>query len=248
MKKQFSGEFFGTFILVFFGCGSVAGSILFDNFQGLFQIASIWGIAVTLAIFFAAPLSGAHLNPAMTLAFVAVDKFSKKKIPLYFLAQFSGAFLAAALLFLLFQHQISSLELNSTIERGSSKSLNTARIFGEYYPGSMFTAFLAEFLGTGLLAFFAFIFIEKARKNQLPDWFIPLGIGLVLTLLIAIFAPLSMAGFNPARDLAPRLFSSLAGWKSLPFQANGMGWLTVYVVAPFLGAPLGAWLAKKTPA
>lgn len=248
MKKQLTGEIVGTFILVFFGCGSVAGSVLFDSFDGLFQIAVIWGMAVALAIAITGPLSGAHLNPAITCAFMLVDGFPKRKVPLYLAGQFTGAFLAAAVLFFLFERDITALEESSQIVRGQSGSEATARIFGEYYPPGPLIgpAFLAEFLGTAMLAFFIFALIEKNRRTPLPDWLIPFGVGLSLAILISIFAPLSMAGFNPARDLAPRIFSSLAGWKLLPFQANGMGWLVVYVIAPLLGGPAGAWLAKKT--
>jgi glycerol uptake facilitator protein len=64
-------------------------------------------------------------------------------------------------------------------------------------------------------------------------------IGLTVTILISLLGPLTMAALNPARDLAPRIFSSVAGWGSIPFTANGVGWLTVYVVAPILGALAG---------
>lgn len=247
MKRQFTGELIGTFLLVFFGCGAVAGDILFNAFSGLFQIAAIWGIAVTIAIFIAGPLSGAHLNPAITLAFVTVGDVPKKKLPLYFGGQFTGAFLAAGALYLLFSPAIATFEAKERITRGARGSEITAKIFGEYHAASttMVSAFFAEFLGTTLLAFLVFALIDKRRKTPLPDWLIPIGIGLTLTILISIFAPISMAGFNPARDLAPRIFSALAGWKSHPFEANGWSWLSVYVAAPFLGGPLGAWLAKK---
>lgn len=247
MKKQLIGEVVGTFILVFFGCGAVAGSVLFGSFEGLFDIAAIWGIAVALAITLARPLSGAHLNPAMTLAFALMGDFKKRKIPLYFFGQFLGAFLAAVVLYLLFGSAIESFELEKGITRGSPGSEQSALIFGEYFDSKtpMRTAFLAEFLGTALLAFFVFGIVEKEHRTPLPNWLIPFSIGLALTILISIFAPLSMAGFNPARDLAPRIFSMLAGWETHPFRANGAGWLVVYVLAPFLGGPIGALLAKK---
>ena len=74
---------------------------------------------------------------------------------------------------------------------------------------------------------------------------VPFAIGLALTALICIFAPLTMAGFNPARDLAPRVFSALAGWKSIPFSTNGIGWLTVYVISPCLGALAGGFVSRR---
>ena len=247
MKKEFTGELVGTFLLVFFGCGAVAASVCFDAFEGLLQIAAIWGIAVALAISLAGPLSGAHLNPAITLAFATVNGFPKNKIPHYFAGQFAGAFLAAGALYLLFGSAIHLFESTHAITRGNPGSEASAQIFGEFHSTdtSMGNAFVAEFLGTTLLSFFVFGLINKHRCSPLPEWIIPVSIGLALTILISIFAPISMAGFNPARDLAPRIFSSLAGWGSHPFQANGMSWLVVYVFGPFLGGPTGAWLAKK---
>jgi glycerol uptake facilitator protein len=247
MKREFTGELVGTFLLVFFGCGAVAVSVCFDAFDGLFQIAAIWGIAVALAIALTGPLSGAHLNPAITLAFATVDGFPTRKIPHYFAGQFAGAFLAAGGLYLLFDPAIQLFESAHGLTRGHAGSEATAKIFGEFHSPEipMGNAFFAEFLGTALLAFFIFGIINKCRNTPLPDWLIPLSIGLALTILISIFAPISMGGFNPARDLAPRIFSSLAGWESIPFTTNGMSWLIVYVLGPFLGGPVGAWLAKK---
>jgi glycerol uptake facilitator-like aquaporin len=86
-------------------------------------------------------------------------------------------------------------------------------MFGEYHPEviPVATAFFGEFLGTAFLAFVIFALTDKRRADPLPTWLIPPAIGVTLTLLISLFAPLSMAGFNPARDFAPRLFSVLAG-------------------------------------
>ena len=77
------------------------------------------------------------------------------------------------------------------------------------------------------------------RNASRPQGLTPITIGLTVTLLISLLGPLTMAALNPARDLAPRIFSALAGWGSVPFTANGWGWLTVYVVAPFVGAIAG---------
>lgn len=247
MRKKFASELLGTFLLVFFGCGAVAGETLFNAFGSLLLIAAIWGIGVALAISLTGPLSGAHLNPAITLSFALLDGFPKKLIPLYLSGQFAGAFLAASSLYLLFGPTISAFEASEGIVRGREGSEQTARIFGEFHSptSSLPSVFFAEFLGTLLLAFCVFRVVDLNRANKLPEWLLPIMIGLSLTVLISIFAPISMAGFNPARDLAPRIFSSLAGWQAYPFQANGISWLVTYVIAPFLGAPLGAYLARK---
>ena len=247
MKKAFIGEFMGTFILVFFGCGAVAVEVIFGALGSLLPIATLWGIGVALAIAITGPLSGAHLNPAITLAFAFLTDFSFKRIPLYFSAQLLGSFLAAATLFVLFEAPLTEMEQEQGIQRAAEGGERTAKIFGEFHNPEfgLATPFAAEFLGTSLLAFIIFSLIDKRQRTRRPDWVIPIAIGAGLALIISIFAPLSMAGFNPARDFAPRLFSSFAGWKALPFHINGSSWFLVYILAPFLGAPLGAWLAVK---
>ncbi|MBK1834841.1 MIP/aquaporin family protein [Roseibacillus ishigakijimensis] len=249
MKRAIiSGEVLGTFLLVFFGCGAVAGSVIFDSFGDLFAIAIIWGLGLMIAILLAAPLSGAHLNPAISLAFCCAGELDKKHLPLYLAGQFLGAFLAATVLYLLIHEPLASYENRIGIQRSEQGSEQTARIFGEFHSPSISTqtAALAEFLGTGLLAFVIFLLTDK-RRPPFPPWFLSLAIGMTLTVLISLFAPFSMAGFNPARDLAPRFFSSLAGWGRLPFQVNGASWWLVYLLAPCLGAIGGGLLAKHPP-
>jgi len=137
-SKEFIGETLGTFLLVLFGCGSVAVSVLFNAYQGIVQIALVWGIGVTLAIYLTRHLSCAHLNPAVTLAMVISKRMSVRKLPIYLIAQFIGAFLAGAAIYLLFSPSISVFENTHNIIRGSAESVQTAKMFGEYYsaPGS----------------------------------------------------------------------------------------------------------------
>lgn len=256
MPRWFSGELIGTFLLVFFGCGSVATAVALDVPVGLFQVAIVWGLGLSVAIFVSAGASGAHLNPAITLAFAFVRDFPKARILGYFAAQFLGAFAAAAMVYLLFGGAIQRFESQNGIERGKPGSEASAMVFGEYYPNPgakpltegasavvpHWRAIAAEFFGTALLALAIFGFTNRENKSG-PAAITALAIGFTLTTLICIFAPLTMAGFNPARDLAPRVFSSLVGWGSLPFTVNGIGWLTVYVLAPCGGAFLGAVIA-----
>lgn len=258
MKGPFLGELFGTFLLVFFGCGAVASSVVEGAPVGLFQVAVVWGMGLSVAIYLTGGLGGAHLNPAITLAFAALTPFPWRRIPVYLLAQFLGAFLAAAAVYGLYGGSIQSYEAAQGIERGALGSEASAMIFGEYYPNpggaalvaperdrvTSSRAFFAEFLGTALLALVVFGFTARSNKGG-PAGLTPIAIGIALTTLICVFAPISMAGFNPARDLAPRLFSSLAGWGGVPFTTNGTGWITVYLLAPCLGALTGAWLSRR---
>lgn len=254
----FAAELLGTFLLVLFGCGSVATAVTLGAPVGLFQVAIVWGLGLALAITVTGAHSGAHLNPAITLAFAVWTDFPKSRIAGYVVAQLLGAFIAAAVVYLLFGPAIAVFEAGAAITRGEVGSEASAMVFGEYFPNpggivwdgdhlarvALPQALLAEFLGTALLALG--IFSLTANGNPFASGSAtPWAIGGLLTALICLFAPLTMAGFNPARDLAPRLFSSLAGWGSYPFAANGSGWLTVYILAPIAGAITGAWLGCR---
>jgi len=109
-RKEFIGEMLGTFVLVLFGCGSVAVSVLFNEYHGLLQIALVWGIGVTLAIYLTRHLSCAHLNPAVSIAMVLSKRMKAGKLPVYLLSQFLGAFVAGLILYLLFSSSIVSFE------------------------------------------------------------------------------------------------------------------------------------------
>jgi glycerol uptake facilitator protein len=103
---------------------------------------------------------------------------------------------------------------------------------------SPLAAFGAEVIGTAILVLVISCVTDERNKAR-PQVLTAAAIGLTVTLLISLLGPLTMACFNPARDFAPRVFSSLAGWGAVPFQVNGFGWLTVYVLAPLLGGILG---------
>ena len=252
------GEITGTFLLVFFGCGAVATSVLTGAQAGVFQVAIVWGLGIATAIYLTGSLSGAHLNPAVTVALAVWGAFPKSRVLPYIAAQMAGAFLAAGVLFLIYRDALSAYESAHAITRGGAGSEATAMIFGEYFPNpggkplteaaravmSPLSAFIAEVCGTAVLLF-VICGVTDERNPSRPGVLTAATIGLTVTLLISLLGPLTMACFNPARDLAPRIFSSLAGWGSVPFTANGAGWLTVYVFAPLLGGLLGAGLYQK---
>ncbi len=246
---DFAGEAIGTFILVFFGCGSVAVTVLFAAHAGLFQVAAIWGTGVTLAIYATRHLSCAHLNPAVSLAMVIGRRMAPQKLPAYLCGQFGGAFLAAAVLYLLFGESIAAYENMHAIVRGAPESVRTAMLFGEFYPNpgsgaaAMVTAtnaFAAEATGTFVLVFLIFSLTEGCNVGRPNEALAPLFIGLTVTVIICILAPLTQAGLNPARDLSPRLFAWLAGWREAAMPDAGYGFLTVYVLGPLTGGSLSA--------
>ncbi len=251
-SKWIIGEFLGTFLLVLFGCGSVATAVALQAQVGLFQVAIVWGFGLTVAILLTMRLSGAHLNPAITIAMTVFRSFPKRLAIGYIGVQFLGAFSAGLLILLIYGGAIERFENDNGITRGEVGSEASGMIFGEFYPNpggaalsekdrdtvTMGHAFLSELVGTGLLALVIFGITDR-KNNPLPEWLIPFIIGITLTVLISLFAPISMGGFNPARDLAPRIVSSISGWKSIPFSVNGTGWLIVYIAGPIFGALIG---------
>jgi glycerol uptake facilitator protein len=255
LPAWFVGESVGTFILVFFGCGSVASAVLTGAQMGIFQVAIVWGIAISTAIYLTASLSGAHLNPAVTLAFAVWSDFRWRNVPRHLFAQCVGAFAASAALYGAFHGVLRQFEAVHHITRGAPGSEASAMIFAQYFPNpggqaltafgraavSPLTAFGVEALGTAILMLVIFCSIDE-RNGSRPQVLTPVTIGLTVTILISILGPLTQAGFNPTRDLIPRLFSAMVGWGAVPFTANGLGWLTVYVVAPVVGAVAGGGL------
>jgi glycerol uptake facilitator protein len=251
------GEVLGTFFLVFFGCGSVCAAVLHGAQVGVFQVAIVWGIGIALAIYLTASLSGAHLNPAVTLAAGLFTDFKLKRVLPYMAAQMTGAFLAAAVLYLIYGGSLVQFEQKKGIVRGQPGSEASAMVFGEYYPNPggdpltadriktvpMWRAFAIEVIGTGILVT-VILGLTDRRNTGRPDGLAAVFIGLTVTLLISLVGPLTMACFNPARDFAPRVFSCIAGWGSVPFTVNSWGWLTVYICAPFLGGIAGGALWK----
>jgi glycerol uptake facilitator protein len=251
------GEFLGTFLLVFFGCGSVCTAVTTGALVGVFQVAMVWGLGIATAIYLTASLSGAHLNPAVTISLATWGDFPRSRVPGYIAVQMAGAFVSAAMLYMIFGGAIAEFEAKNGIARGQAGSEASAMVFGEFYPNPMgkplketnpqrmsqARAFVAELVGTALLLLVIFCVTDANNRNG-PQILTAATIGLTITMLISLLGPLTMACFNPARDLGPRLFSCVAGWGSVPFTANGTGWLVVYIVAPILGGLLGGFIYR----
>ncbi len=242
---------------MFFGCGSVSAAVLTGAQVGIFQIAIVWGIGIALAIYLTASLSGAHLNPAVTLALATWKKHPWKEVPLYLVSQLLGAFCAAAVLFWIYSAPLLAYETKTGIQRGTPESVATAMLFGEYYPNpsgkpmdqapfpiSTPQAFGIELIGTFLLVLSIFGLTDD-KNGARPREGTAIFIGLTVTILISLLGPLTMASFNPARDLGPRIFSLFAGWGTVPFTANGIGWWFVYLLGPMIGALIGGGFYQK---
>ena len=246
--KDFIGEMMGTFVLTLLGCCSVAVAILFGEYNSIFQIGLVWGLGVTLAIFLTRNICCAHLNPAVSVAMVVAGRMGAKRLPLYLVAQLVGAVLAGLVLFGLFSASIGHYEIAHEIVRGSAASVDTARMFGEFYPNpgdasvsvvSLPLAMCAEGFGTFLLALFIFALTEDCNVDLQPVF-----IGLTVSSIIFFIAPLTQAGLNPARDLGPRIVAYLAGWGDAALPDKVGGWFWVYVLAPIIGSSLAALFFK----
>ena len=251
-SKEFIGESLGTFMMVLFGCGSVAVSVLFGAYQSILQIAIVWGLGVTLSIYLTRHLSCAHLNPAVTLAMVIGKRMSVSKLPVYLFAQFVGAFLAGFVLYVLFAPSISAFESSHHIIRGTAESVQTAKMFGEYYaiPGSLAVVSMplaigAEAFGTFLLILMIFALTEGCNVGRPDEAITPLFIGLTVSAIICLIAPLTQAGLNPARDFGPRVVAWLTGWGSAAFPDQNGGFFLVYILGPSVGGILAALFFVK---
>ena len=218
--KDFIGEMLGTFVLTLMGCCSVAVAVLFDEYNSIFQIGLVWGLGVTLAIFLTRNICCAHLNPAVSVAMVLAGRMEARRLPLYIAAQLVGAVLAGLVLFGLFSASICHYEAVHEIVRGTAASVDTARMFGEFYPNpgdagvsvvSLPLAMFAEGFGTFLLALFIFALTEDCNVGRPSSDLQPMFIGLTVSSIIFFIAPLTQAGLNPARDLGPRLVAYFAG-------------------------------------
>ncbi len=229
-----------------------------------------------LAIYCVGAISGAHLNPAMTIAFALWGRHRWSWVLPYILGQWVGAFLAAGVLFLIFQGFLAAKEEEKGVVRGEPGSIVTAMCYGEYSPNpgsiasmagqfdaaayeklkgrfSPTAAWFTEFLGTMILALVVFALTDpnnKAASDHLgrpTANLAPVFIGLTVSALISVMAPLTQAGFNPARDFGPRCFAYIAGWGSVALPGlSDVSWLTVYILAPIVGAIAGSTLYQVT--
>jgi glycerol uptake facilitator protein len=254
LTANFVGELLGTFILVFFGCGVVASATLFSAHTGLFQVAGIWGIGVTLAIYTSRHLSCAHLNPAVSVGMVIAGRMEPRKLPAYLAAQFLGAFLAGWILLGIFGDSIAGYEAFHRILRGSPESVITASLFGEYFPNpsapaavaivTKAMAVLVEALGTFFLVTIIFFLTEDCNVGRPSSDIAPVFIGLTVMGIISLLAPLTQAGLNPARDFGPRLVACLTGWGSVAIPGPRGGFFSVYILGPLLGGVAAALLFR----
>lgn len=236
--REAAAEFFGTFILIAFGVGVVAQTVLSKEVNGSFLAINIgWGIAVMLGIYTSAGVSGAHLNPAVTVALAVHRQFPWAKVLPYSVAQIAGAFAASAVVFLTYREAFSAFDGGARMVEGATA---TAGIFATYPKPYLSIAggFVDQVVGTMLLM--AGVLAVTDQKNVAPPaWLTGPLVGLLVVAIGVAFGSNAGYAINPARDFGPRLFTFVAGWGSGVFTA-GNGWWWVPVAAPIAGAILGA--------
>ena len=142
ISRAMAGELLGTYLLVLFGTGSVASAVLTGAQVGLWQVAAVWGFGVTVAIYVSVGLSGAHLNPAVSLSMAVLRPadFPVRRLLPYVASQLSGAVLAGGTVALLFGPMLRRFEAARGIVRGTPGSELSAMVFGEYFPNPAFSA------------------------------------------------------------------------------------------------------------
>jgi glycerol uptake facilitator protein len=244
-----SAEFAGTMILILFGCGVVAqvvaGGALTDPPGGLGNHDSIswaWGLAVTLGVYVAARLSGAHLNPAVTVALAVFKGFSWRKVAPYVLAQTAGAFVAALLVRWNYTEALAKADPGHTLKTQFVFSTlpangNTA------LPVHEWGAFRDQVIGTAILLLLIMALTDLLNSPPGAN-LAPFIIGLVVVAIGMAFGTNAGYAINPARDFGPRLASFITGYGGAWRDQYGNFYFWVPIVAPLIGGVLGAGLYK----
>jgi glycerol uptake facilitator len=249
-------ELIGTFVLICFGDGVVAMAVAALNQSGrgteIFQASGDWlligwgwGFAVTFGVYVAGGISGAHINPAVTVAFAARRDFPWRKVPGYIAAQLVGAFLGAFLVYIVYKGAIDSYERANHIVRGDPNSVPTYSIFATFpakYLGNWVGPFVDQVVGTAFLL--AFIFALTDERNQPPRANLaPLIVGFVVVAIGVSFGANAGYAINPARDFGPRVFAAIAGWGKVALPGdygNVNTYFWIPIIGPFLGGLIGA--------
>jgi MIP family channel proteins len=233
--REALAEFLGTFVLIMFGVGVVAQVVLSGQTAGTYlSINFAWGLGVVMGCYVAGGVSGAHLNPAVTLALAVHRGFAWSKVAPYMLAQLAGAFAAAAVVYLTYAPAFDQFDGGVRQVLGPQ---GTGGIFATYPQAFLSTfpaGFIDQFVGTALLMLVV-LAISDARNAPPAAHMAPLIVGLLVVAIGMAFGFNAGYAINPARDLGPRLFTAIAGWGGEVFRA-GNSWWWVPIVAPPLGA------------
>jgi glycerol uptake facilitator protein len=247
-------EFLGTFVLILIGCGSVAVAVVGLSGSGRqtgdfgpanwLIISWGWGLAVVFGVYVAGGISGAHINPAVTLGFAARGHFPWRKVLPYWAAQLVGAFIAASVVYATYHWAIDAF--NAKEGTGREKSLPTFSIFAtfpaEYFGDSWWGPFLDQIVGTAFLLLLVCALIDMRNTAPMSNMG-PFLIGLVVVAIGLTYGTNAGYAINPARDFGPRLFTFFEGWGSIAFPGS-FDWFSSYwwipIIGPLIGGVIGA--------
>jgi aquaporin-9 len=238
--REAAAEFFGTFVLIVFGVGVVAQTVLSGGANGSYIAINVaWGLGVTLGVYAAGGVSGGHLNPAVTLALAVHRGFPWRKVVPYAAAQVGGAFTAAAVVYAIYREAFFHFDGGMRQVTGPKP---TAGIFATYPQDflSLTGGFVDQVAGTAILVALIFAIIDP-RNVAPPGWMGPILFGGLVVAIGMCFGFNAGYAINPARDFGPRLFTAVGGWGGDVFRA-GHGWWWVPIAGPLVGGPLGGWL------
>ena len=253
---QCLAEFAGTFIVILVGDGAVAAAVITNNLGG-WGVAVMWGLAVTFAIYVAAPVSGAHFNPAVTITMAVFRGFPVRNVLPFIISQIAGAFTGAACVYAFWSGFWANTIDKLGIVVGEPGSQKLMSIFSCFYPNpgigvdansmammGLSGAFMVEVVLTMFLLVMIFALTEP-DSTALPQAGLgPLFIGLTVTAIVGIGGPLTMDAVNPVRDFGPRIFAYIIGFGKIAFPGpRGNEWW-LYIVAPIIGGLLGAFLYR----
>jgi glycerol uptake facilitator protein len=238
--KELMSEFFGTFILILLGDGVVANvglaPRLASNGYNWDTIILGWGFAVLVAVYIAGGVSGAHINPAVTLALAVKRGFPWAKVVPYWIAQILGAFVGALGVYLCYRDGLVSAGLPNVWCTGPGSTFGQA-FWGAAgsangVPYSLLTAFITEIFGTMVLL----AGIMGWSDSSQGSWAGGLIVGLIVCSVGLSLGGPSGYAINPARDFGPRLLGLVVGTQNL---FNGLYWLVAPIIGPLIGGPLG---------
>ncbi|MGW3358290.1 MIP/aquaporin family protein [Streptomyces bungoensis] len=256
-------EFLGTFVLIAFGCGVVAMAVaalpgsgraatpttIFLAAGDWLLVAWGWGLAVTFGVYVAGGVSGAHINPAVTLAMAVRRGFAWAKVLPYIFSQVVGAFTGAALVYLVYHNAISAFDSAMKGPKTNGHTLATFSIFATfpapYFHGGNWGPLIDQIVGTAFLVMFVVAVIDL-RNQAVKANLGPLIIGFAVAAIGMSYGANAGYAINPARDFGPRLFTYAAGWGSLAFPGSVSGAFSDYwwipIVGPLIGGVIGIFV------
>jgi glycerol uptake facilitator protein len=260
---ELMAEFLGTFVVLAFGDGVVATAVaalpgsgrtagpttIFQGVGDWLLITWGWAMAVAFGVWVAGGVSGAHLNPAVTLAFAVRRRFSWPKVLPYWAAQVAGAFAGAALVYAVYNSAINAFNLAAHTPKSGGQALSTFSIFATfpapYFHGTIAGPLIDQVVGTAFLVMLV-VAVTDGRNSAVGSNMGPLIIGFVVAAIGMSYGANAGYAINPARDFGPRLLAYFAGWGkvALPGSYNVAGahftdYFWIPIVGPLIGGVIG---------